>query len=164
MSETDPLLLFSKKLSDLGVRHMVTESVAATIYGVPRQINVIDIVAALTDELARALHTMFPPDAYYLPPEEVLLVELRRTHRGHFNVLYIPTGLKADVYLEGSDKLHQWGLQNVRPVRIEDVLVPLAPPEYVLIRKMVFYNEGKSEKHLREIEFCWARHPSTRPV
>lgn len=44
------------------------------------------------------------------------------------------------------------GLQNTRPIRVEDLLVPLAPPVCVLIRKMVCYDEGKSEKHLKDIE------------
>jgi hypothetical protein len=36
-------------------------------------------------------------------------------------------------------------------VEIEGENVWLAPPEYVIIRKLQFYREGGSEKHLRDI-------------
>ena len=29
--------------------------------------------------------------------------------------------------------------------------LPVAPPEYVIVRKLQFYHEGGSEKHLRDI-------------
>jgi hypothetical protein len=59
--------------------------------------------------------------------------------------------LKADVYLCGNDPLHYWAL--ARPVRIQlaDLTVSFAPPEYVMLRKMEFFQEGGSEKHLRDI-------------
>ena len=36
-------------------------------------------------------------------------------------------------------------------MEIEGEKVWLAPPEYVIIRKLQFYREGGSEKHLRDI-------------
>lgn len=35
---------------------------------------------------------------------------------------------------------------------VEDEPVHVAPPEYVIVRKLEFYREGGSEKHLRDIE------------
>jgi hypothetical protein len=34
---------------------------------------------------------------------------------------------------------------------MEAETVWLAPPEYVILRKLEYYREGKSEKHLRDI-------------
>ena len=36
-------------------------------------------------------------------------------------------------------------------LEIESVQVAFAPPEYVIIRKLEFFREGGSEKHLRDI-------------
>jgi hypothetical protein len=36
-------------------------------------------------------------------------------------------------------------------VQFEGETVVLAPPEYVIIRKLEYYREGGSEKHLRDI-------------
>jgi hypothetical protein len=40
---------------------------------------------------------------------------------------------------------------NGSPVRLEESVIWLAPPEYVIIGKLEFYREGASEKHLRDI-------------
>ena len=34
---------------------------------------------------------------------------------------------------------------------IEGISMMLAPPEYVIVRKLEFFKEGGSEKHLRDI-------------
>jgi hypothetical protein len=61
------------------------------------------------------------------------------------------SGFKADVYPLGRDELHAWGMAHRRAVELEADTVMLAPPEYVIIRKLQFYKEGGSEKHLRDI-------------
>jgi hypothetical protein len=42
-------------------------------------------------------------------------------------------------------------MEKKSSVEIEREKVWLAPPEYVIIRKLQFYREGGSEKHLRDI-------------
>ena len=37
------------------------------------------------------------------------------------------------------------------PIAIGENSITLAPPEYVILRKLEYYREGGSEKHLRDI-------------
>jgi len=151
MHATNPAIIFTQRFDAVGIRYMVTGSVAATLYGEPRLTNDVDIVAVILDGHLAPLANAFPLDEFYLPPEEVIRVEAARTHRGHFNIIHHATGFKADVYLAGRDVLHDWGLEHTRKIEIDGITVSIAPPEYVIVRKLEFYREGESEKHLRDI-------------
>jgi hypothetical protein len=61
------------------------------------------------------------------------------------------TGFKADLYLTGRDELEAWAFRFQRRVRFEGETVALVPPEYVIVRKLEYYREGGSEKHLRDL-------------
>lgn len=47
--------------------------------------------------------------------------------------------------------LHAWALSCARRLQVAGELFIAAPPEYVIVRKLEFYREGGSEKHLRDI-------------
>jgi hypothetical protein len=153
VSETErtPFLLFIERLETLGVRYMVTGSVASTLYGEPRLTNDVDIVAEIDRNACEAIARLFPLDEFYCPPYEVLLIETGRAQRGHFNLIHHDTGFKADIYPVGRDALGRWGLSQRRTVVVDDTRVAVAPPEYVILRKLQFYAEGESEKHLRDV-------------
>jgi hypothetical protein len=151
MPEPDLIELFVARLNEIGAQYLVTGSVAATLYGEPRATHDIDLVALLSAEHRDALPKVFPVDEFYVPPPEVLLEESRRPERGHFNIIHHTSGLKADVYLVGSDELHAWALRNARRYSVDGVEVRVAPPEYVITRKLEFYREGGSDKHLRDV-------------
>lgn len=151
MSEGDLFLEFVRVFEALGLRYMVTGSVAATMYGEPRVTHDVDVVLELPPDAANAVASSFPLERYYCPPKEVILQEALRRQRGHFNLISHETGFKADVYLANEDPLHHDALANRRRVRVEDTDVWIAPPEYVIVRKLQFYREGRSEKHLRDI-------------
>ena len=57
---------------------------------------------------------------------------------------------RADVYLANDDTPHA-ALARRRKVEVDGVGVWVAPPEYVILRRLEFYREGRSEKHLRDI-------------
>jgi hypothetical protein len=77
--------------------------------------------------------------------------EIARERAGQFNLIHHDTGFKADIYLTGRDELNGWAFRNKRVVEFEGEKVVLAPPEYVIARKLECYREGHSEKHLRDI-------------
>lgn len=153
-------LRFTTRLDALGIRYMVTGSVAATLYGEPRMTHDVDLVVELSsDSDADALVAAFPEDEFYCAPAEIVRVEARRPQRGHFNIIDFESGFKADVYLSGRDEFHAWALQRRRTVIVDDSSVYLAPAEYVIVRKLTYYREGRSEKHLRDIEAMLAVSP-----
>lgn len=151
MQGTEHFLRFVRVFNALAVRYVVTGSSAAMIYGEPRMTNDVDLVLEISDAALLSLQAAFPQSDYYCPPLDVLRVEMRRNVHGHFNLIHTASGFKADIYPVGTDTFHRWALENVRNVMIYDVPVPLAPPEYVIIRKLEYYREGGSDKHLRDV-------------
>jgi len=151
MPEPNLIALFVRPLARLQTRYLVSGSVAAMLYGEPRLTHDIDLVVFLRDEDLRRLPEAFPPAQFYLPPVEVMAAEAAREQRGHFNAIHMLTGLKADFYTAGRDELHGWAFRHVREFAFEGETIRLAPPEYVIIRKLEYLREGGSEKHLRDI-------------
>jgi len=151
MPPLEPFLIFTRKLNELDLRYMVTGSVAAIYYGEPRMTNDVDIVVFLRPEDAHRLEPAFPQTEFYCPPRETIQIEQARGQRGHFNLIHHESGFKADIYLAGAVSLHSWGLARRHLTEIEGDQISFAPPEYVILRKLQFYREGKSSKHLRDI-------------
>ena len=151
MPEHDLFRIFVSRLNKLSAPYMITGAVASIIYGEPRLTNDIDLVIDMNADDAETFAEAFPIEDFYCPPPEVIRLEIGRSQRGHFNLIHHETAFKADIYAAGRDELHQWGLQNRKSVDVKGEKFWLAPIEYVILRKLEYYREGKSEKHLRDI-------------
>ena len=121
------------------------------LFGEPRMTHDIDLVVFLDDADMLRLAPVFSAPDFYLPPPEVVRIEAARERRGHFNVIHLTSGLKADFYLAGRDPLHHWAIQRARTIEITEGEVTVAPPEYVILRKLEYFREGGSPKHVRDI-------------
>ena len=130
---------------------MAVGSIASNAFGEFRVTNDVDLILVLRSGQARRLAEAFPGSEFYCPPVEVIELEAARDERGHFNLIHHETGFKADIYLAGNDPLQKWALQQRREIKLDDSIVWIAPPEYVIIGKLEFFREGGSEKHLRDI-------------
>jgi hypothetical protein len=131
---------------------MITGSVAVIVYGEPRMTHDIDLVMELEYKDTERFAEAFPIEIFYCPPAEIIKVEIGRSFRGHFNLIHHETGFKADVYLRGRDILHEWALKNRKKIEFKGEYIWVAPVEYVILRKLEYYREGKSEKHIRDIK------------
>lgn len=152
MLAPDELTLFVARLEATGSPYMVTGATAAILYGQPRVTNDLDVVLSLDDAGRAALLRAFPETEFYVPPESVICAEQARSQRGHFNLIHHESGYKADIYLAGTDPLHAWALPLRRRLPwTGDLAITVAAPEYVVLRKIEFYREGHSAKHLADI-------------
>lgn len=151
MREHELFLLFTSPLNDLGLTYLVTGSVASIIYGEPRVTHDIDIVLELHATDAVRLVPAFPLEDFYCPPAEVIQLEARREQRGHFNLIHHETGYKADIYIMSNQPLHSWAMKRRRSIELHGGSLWVAPPEYVILRKLEYLREGGSEKHARDI-------------
>jgi hypothetical protein len=130
---------------------MVTGAVAAIAYGEPRMTNDVDLVARLEPDDSRTLVSAFSSAEYYVPPLEVIEEERQRSQDGHFNIIHHDSALRADIYLAGDDPLHEWAMTRRRSAPIGGDNIWFAPLEYVMIRKLEYFQQSESDRHLRDI-------------
>jgi hypothetical protein len=97
----------------------------------------------------RRLLAAFPADRFYVPPEEVVLVELARTRGAHLNVIALEAMTKADLYPLPADQ-RAWFARR-RTLEVAGRRVWVAAPEAVILHKLLFLREGGGEKHLRDV-------------
>ena len=145
------LLLFVRPLNHANIRYMIGGGVAAIFYGEPRLTIDVDFVVVLSPSDVRPLIEIFPDSDFYVPPEEIISEEVTRQRGGQFNIIHMATGFKGDFYPGGADELNIWGFQLARNLQFEGEPLVIAPPEYVIVRKLEFFRLGGSEKHLRDI-------------
>jgi len=151
MPEPELSLLFVRPLNRLGIRYVVSGSVASILYGEPRLTNDVDFIVFLRETDIVRLQEVFPAPEFYVPPPEVIIAEIARPRKGQFNVIHADTGFKADFYTTGRDEFNAWAFRNARRMEYRGEPIVVAPPEYVIVRKLEYFREGGSEKHLRDI-------------
>ncbi len=162
MPAPDPFAPFIERLERLALPYCITGSVAASVYGEPRLTADIDVVLLLRLQDVPALRSAFPDADYYVPPEEAMNEMVAKGTRGMFNLIHHKSQFKADLYLAAGDPLHAWALEHRRRIDLGGGGAWIAPPEYVILRKLEFLREGGSDKHLRDIRFILAATPIDR--
>ncbi len=145
------VLSFIVPLNQTEISYMITGSIASIMYGEPRLTHDIDIVIAIASDEIPKLMNAFPLEKYYCPPEEILQIESRRTHRGHFNIIHHESGCKADFYFLGAEAYQFDAMRRRVKKEFLNEELWIAPPEYVILWKLLFYREGESIKHLGDI-------------
>ena len=151
MPSPDLIGLFISPLNRIGATYMVTGSIAAMAYGEPRLTTDIDVVIVLSEDTISGIVAGFDATEFYVPPREVMVIEGRRQLHGHFNLIHAATALKADLYPAGVDPLHRWALKNRQAITVGTERVWVAPPEYVILRKLQYLRDGASDKHRADI-------------
>lgn len=136
-------------LEAVGLRYLVTGSMATSLYGEPRFTNDIDIVVDLPRDRIEELLRQFPVEEFYLSEESVRRAVERRTQ---FNVIHPRSGLKVDLMIAADDPFDKSRFTRARRLHpAPDYQATFAAPEDVVLKKMEYYRDGGSDKHLRDI-------------
>jgi len=147
------LLTFLRKIEAIQIDYMITGSVASILYGKPRLTQDMDIVVIFPVSKIDSFVKSFDINDYYCPPEEAIHEAIGFGERGHMNVIDQKTGFKIGIYPAGNDELAKWGFDNKKRIElIEGEEVWVAPPEYVILKKLTYYKEGGSQKHIEDIK------------
>lgn len=149
MEPTELLRIVGERLDRLGCDRFTTGSLASMVFGEPRFTNDIDIVVRMDERQARLLSATFLGDEWYVSVEAA--VEAARS-RGMFNIIHVPSGLKADIIVAAESVFDASRFARVRQIELPDGRVePFASPEDVILKKLEFFREGGSQKHLRDV-------------
>ena len=139
-----------QRLEDANISYIVVGSIASMIYGEPRLTRDMDIVIDVGLQEASLFEKLFTQPEYYCPPIEVLGDEVR--NRGQFNLLHVSTGLKIDVMVKKVTEYDRSRFERRKRIEIwEGFSAFVAAPEDIIIKKLEYFKEGGSEKHIRDI-------------
>jgi hypothetical protein len=127
-------------LTALGIRFLVSGSLASSAHGVVRGTMDGDLVALVFPSHAKLLAKALGP-GWYADPE---MIELAIRDRRAFNLIHIGSAMKFDIFPALTD-FHDSELERATPtpLRIEGAaLCPVATPEDSLLSKLQWYREG----------------------
>ena len=123
--------------------YAIVGSVAASLYGEPRATNDVDLVIQVEPADAKRLIQAFPSDQFYVPPEEVMLIEFARALGGPLNVIALESMTNADLYPLASGEQEWFSLR--RPLEVSGRTVWFAAPEAVILHKRRYLRDGGGE-------------------
>jgi hypothetical protein len=149
VEQTDLLKRAVEILDELSIPYAIIGSFASGAWGESRFTQDIDILVALTPSQATALCKAFPDPDFYV--SETAAQEAA-TRRSQFNVIHPASGNKIDFMIAGATPWSLAQLQRRKRIAISaDQDAAFAAPEDVILGKLLYYAEGGSEKHLRDI-------------
>lgn len=132
-----------------GIRYAITGSHASNAFGETRFTNDIDVVIELfSQELLDELLKEFPQGAFYVSD---IGARHAVAHGGQFNIIHEDSSQKVDLIIP---QRAGWPDQLARRTKISTAgakEIWFVSPEDLILKKMDFYREGGSDKHLRDI-------------
>lgn len=148
MLSTEFLADLVRRLESLDLAYALVGSIAAMSYGEPRATLDIDVVVVLDASGLDAMVPLFPPPDFYLSVEAAGAAVRSKSQ---FNVIHPASGMKVDFFVAG-DAIERSQIER----RLRRALLPgldawCSPPEELVVKKLLYYQQGASDKHLRDI-------------
>lgn len=147
-SDLDILRDVSTRLDSVGIAFMLTGSVAMNQYAQPRMTRDIDIVVMLNDADAATIVNVFEPD-YYVP---VATVSRAIARRSMFNLIHNESVFKVDFIVLKDNPYRHEEFARRRQITIEDFQTWVVSREDLILSKLVWASDSKSEMQLRDVK------------
>lgn len=149
MDVPELLLHTTSVLESLGIEYRIVGSIASIAYGEPRFTNYVDIIVRLRLEHVKGLLKVFSPPEFYCS-EQAMVHAIHRKFQ--FNVIHPASGLKVDFIVVSDSEFDQSRFRRGKRQLIDQVNEAwFASSEDVILKKLVYFHEGGSEKHLRDV-------------
>jgi hypothetical protein len=131
------LALLVDMLEELSIPYHIGGSVASSVFGEPRATLDIDVVAAIQPGHVSLLVNLLEAD-YYI---DAGMIRDAIRHRSSFNIIYLDTMLKIDIFIPKSHPFAQQERRRVRLASIEEGTRPfyLSSPEDIILNKLDWY-------------------------
>lgn len=148
--EQAELLKFAiRVLEGLNIPYAIVGSFASGTWGESRFTQDIDILIEIQPARIDKLCDAFPSAEFYVSHAAAREAVARR---GQFNVIHPASGNKIDFMIASSEGWNKWQLDRCKRVQLfADQDGAVAAPEDIIVGKLIYYHDGGSDKHLRDI-------------
>ncbi len=136
-----------RQLDEIGIKYMVSGSVALNIYGIPRMTRDIDIVIELSKDRIDEFANLFP-NSYF--DKKVIRDEIKR--QGMFNIIDHSTGFKIDFMIRKETEYFNFAFQRRKRIKELDTELWVIDIDDLIIAKIIWIQQSQSEKQMLDIE------------
>lgn len=144
----DLLKRITQSLEDKSISYMLSGSIALNAYSLPRMSLDIDIVIELQEKHLDQFCEIFK-SGYYLN-KKTINEEIKR--HGMFNVIDLKTGFKVDFIVKKETEYRNIEFSRRRREPIADINVWIVSPEDLIVSKIIWIQQLKSDKQISDIE------------
>lgn len=145
--ELDVLKLVIQRLDDRNIPYMITGSIAANFYTVPRMTRDIDIVIELDEQKADQIYEAFK-DEFYVDKEAIGEAVKQESV---FNTIHNGLLVKVDFIVRKESDYRKLEFSRRRSVNVEDVPISIVSAEDLVISKLFWAKESLSEFQLNDV-------------
>jgi hypothetical protein len=139
-------------LDRLQVAYVTAGSLASSLHGEPRSTDDLDIVADLSPRQASGLVQALGRE-WYVSADAVDNAVARGTF---FNAIHLPTGIKLDVFVVGTDAFDAHRVASGRSERLGEepgAVLRVDTAEHTVLRKLEWFRRGgeQSDRQWRDV-------------
>ena len=145
--ELDVLQSVTAQLEGVGIPYMVTGSMAANFYAVPRMTRDIDLVIELSERDVDRVTRLFQQE-YYIDRDMV-----HRAVRDHamFNMIHNALVVKVDCVVRKETEYRREEFARRRAVSVAGQRVFIVSPEDLILSKLDWAKESRSQMQLDDV-------------
>jgi len=145
--ELEFLKTIARRLDEAGIAYMLTGSMAMALYAAPRMTRDIDVVVEIGQDRGQVLCGLFSPDCHIDP----IAVQRALETQGMFNIIHETWIIKADFIIRKADPYRLEEFRRRRQVAIDGVGISVVAPEDLILSKLVWAKDSRSETQFRDI-------------
>ncbi len=146
--ELKVLALLHQRLEDNDIAYMITGSIAANFYTIPRMTRDIDIVIELkitdVDKVVKAFEKDFYVDMH-------MITEAIHEH-GMFNMIHNETLVKIDFIVRKAEAYRQEEFNRRRQITIAGSKMWILSVEDLILSKLYWAQDNLSERQLNDVQ------------
>ncbi len=137
-----------KRLEVASIPYMITGSIAANFYSIPRMTRDIDVVIELKESDVERIYNAFEKDFYI--DKDMVSDAVKRA--GMFNVIHYEAVFKVDFIIRKNDQYNIEGFKRRRKVKVDDFEFYIASPEDLILSKLCWAKDGESDLQITDVK------------
>ena len=145
--ELEVLKILADRLEEAGISYMVSGSIAANYYTIPRMTRDIDVVIELDEGDIDKFVSLFEADFY--TDRTMIANEISR--QGMFNLIHNQYVMKIDFIVKKCSAYQQEAFSHRKQVLVEQCPVWFVTAEDLVISKLAWAQDSRSEMQLKDV-------------
>lgn len=145
--ELEVLKMVTRKLDEAKIPYVISGSIAANYYTVPRMTRDLDVVVEMQESDVKNFVRLFQED--FFVDEDMVRTEVKK--KGMFNLIQSAYIIKIDFILRKESDWQVMVFARRQKVQIDDMSIWLISPEDLILAKLLWAKDSASEMQLNDV-------------